>query len=86
MRMTKPQIKAYMWWIVNELSPVCQICESAPSDDAHHILYGAYKDDRYLIACCRACHMWCHANKKLSQIRYGALAKENYEIYTKEKE
>jgi len=86
MRMPKKQIKEYMHWIVNELSPLCQVCESAPSDDAHHLYFGAYKDDRYLLAVCRTCHQWCHANKKLSQLRYGAVVEENYEIYTKEKE
>lgn len=43
--------------------PVCQLCESNLSIEAHHSRYGAYKDDKTLIAVCRQCHQMAHSNK-----------------------
>ena len=85
MRMNKKEIKAYMLWVVNERAPVCQRC-GAQTQDAHHVAYGAYKDDRYLVALCRPCHQWAHANKRGWQALMMGIAEENYKTYTKEKE
>ena len=84
MRMNKKEIKAYMLWVVNERAPVCQRC-GAQTQDAHHILYGAYKDDRYLVGLCRSCHDWAHRNKRESQATLLRLGEANYKLYLKEK-
>jgi len=83
--MPKAEILDYMRWMVNEHAPVCQRCGEASTDDAHHLLYGAYKDDRYLISVCRSCHEWFHKNKRKGIDSYEVLAIENYENYTKDK-
>lgn len=64
--------------------PICQICGKAPSDDAHHVVFGCYgadKDDRKQIAVCRACHDWCHEHKHESIEKYEELADENWAEY-----
>ena len=83
MRMPKKEIIAYMRWVVNSFP--CQKCGNM-AQDAHHCLYGAYKDDRYLVALCRSCHQWAHANKKEGQALLMGIAEDNHKTYTKEKE
>lgn len=84
MRMSKKEIISYMRWMVSEHAPVCQRCGEASTDDAHHLRYGAYKDDRYLVSVCRPCHEWFHQNKRKGIDAYESVAIENYEIYQKE--
>ena len=61
---------------------MCQICNNDIVSDAHHLLYGSYgadKADESVIAVCRSCHEWCHANKKESQEKYMHIAQKNWE-------
>lgn len=79
MRLSRHNFSKWSAWLANH-APICQICGRTKAVEAHHVLYGAYKDDSTLISVCRPCHMWCHANKKESQ-KYWGLAKKNWETY-----
>lgn len=83
MRLKPYGFKKWATWLANHAS-TCQICGRAKAVEAHHVIYGAYKDDTRLISVCRECHMWCHANKKESQSKYSDLAKKNWELYQNE--
>lgn len=79
-------VKKYAKWLL-EKYPVCQICEDKQSIEAHHLMFGCYganKDDRTLIAVCRECHMYCHANKHESQKEFKELVNKNYKEFCDE--
>jgi len=86
MKLSKKALKQYKAYLAQEY-PLCQICNQKQAQDAHHLRFGCYgagKDDTSLIAVCRKCHEWSHANKHESQERYEHIAKENWEKYTNE--
>lgn len=78
MRLPKKEVITHMRWTVNTYA--CQRC-GASADDAHHVTYGAYKDDRYLVALCRPCHEWAHKNKKEGQALLIGFAEQNLKEY-----
>lgn len=53
-RLPKSQFDKYLSHLVAK-EPNCQICHSK-AIEAHHLLFGAYKDDRTLTTVCRLCH------------------------------
>ena len=61
-RLPKEEYQRYYAYILDRY-PICQVCESNYAIEAHHTLYGAYKDDKTLIAVCRQCHQIAHSNK-----------------------
>lgn len=83
MRLSKAEFEKFKNFLAYE-HPMCQICGQAPSVEAHHVKFGRYgadKDDRKLIAVCRACHQWCHAHKHESIEKYERIADENWREY-----
>ena len=80
MRLSKAEFEKFKSFLAYE-HPMCQICGQAPSVEPHHVKFGRYgadKDDRKLIAVCRACHQWSHAHKHESIEKYERLADENW--------
>ena len=52
----------YRSWLFLEF-PVCQICGDHASCEAHHAKYGMFgadRDDRYIVALCHPCHHEIH--------------------------
>jgi len=83
MKLSKPALRRYVAWLALE-HPICQICNKRPSVDAHHLIFGCYgadKNDTKLIAVCRKCHEYCHANKHESQHKYLEIANSNWSKY-----
>lgn len=80
MRLKKSEMKKWLTWLA-DYAPVCQACNKQQAVEAHHLYYGAYKNDTLLISVCRDCHNWCHANKKISQKRFDKTVKTNWEKY-----
>lgn len=57
LRLSKAEFEKFKNFLAYE-HPMCQICGQAPSVEPHHVKFGCYgadKDDRKLIAVCRAC-------------------------------
>jgi len=85
-RLEKKDMERYKQWIKNT-HPTCQInlCgDGSETVEAHHVLFGCWgadKDDRFLVASCRACHEWAHAHKKHSQALLLHVARENWKQY-----
>ena len=79
MRLSKAEFEKFKNFLAYE-HPMCQIC-GAQAVEAHHVIYGCYKDDRKQISVCRACHQWCHAHKKKSIEKYERIADENWAEY-----
>ena len=82
-RLPKEEYKRYCEYLANKY-PMCQIC-GAKAVDSHHLVFGAYKDDRTLLNTCRACHEWCHKNKHESIEKYTELGERNWQEYVKRK-
>ena len=85
-RLEKKELQQYQYWL-KETYPKCQAqlngCEHE-TIEAHHVLFGSFgadKDDTLLMCVCRACHMWCHSNKKLSQELFLHVAISNWKQY-----
>lgn len=76
MRMSRSQLRKFRVFLA-QTHPQCQIC-GAQAVEAHHVIYGCYKDDAKQISVCRACHEWCHAHKHESIEKYERLADENW--------
>ncbi len=74
-RLSKSEYKAYSLWVWEQY-PICEICQSASTDDVHHLKYGSYKDDSSIYPVCRSCHEYCHQNKQESQELYLDKAKQ----------
>ena len=85
-RLTKSENIRFRNWIFDNVK-TCQICQAKPPEDNHHLNYGCYgadKNDTVQIAVCRACHMWCHSNKRISQQRYEHIARNNWKRYNEQ--
>lgn len=54
------ELRAFKTYIGIKTKHICQICNKRLSAEYHHALYGAYKDDRTLVAICRHCHSDIH--------------------------
>jgi len=85
-RLEKKEMERYKQWL-SKTYPMCQAqlngCDG-DTVDAHHVLFGSFgadKDDRRLMCVCRACHSWCHANKKLSKELFLHVAISNWKQY-----
>lgn len=78
-KLSKTQFDKYLSHLVNK-EPNCQICHSK-AVEAHHLIFGAYKDDKTIISVCRECHQWCHANKHESIEKFMHIAQENWKAY-----
>ena len=78
-RLPKADYDNYREWLA-ETYQMCQICNQA-TDDTHHVLFGAYKDDRTLVCLCRECHSQAHKHKTEWQDKLLPIAKENWKNY-----
>ena len=81
-RLSKKDYENYRIWLSN-YQPCCQICNKI-ADDTHHVLFGAYKDDRTLVSLCRKHHEEAHKNKKEWEKILLPIANENWEKYCKD--
>jgi len=73
-KQTISSLKKYAWKLCSEYirmkHPVCQICNRAESDDAHHVIPRKksnylYFSENNLIAVCRSCHNKLHPVNRL---------------------
>ena len=78
-RLSKAEYKKYRTWLA-DYQPRCQICNDV-ADDTHHVLFGAYKDDRTLVSLCRKCHEKAHKNKKAWESVLLPIARKNWSTY-----
>lgn len=78
-RLSKAEYKKYRTWLA-DYQPRCQICNKI-ADDIHHVLFGAYKDDRTLVSLCREHHAEAHKDKKAWESVLLPIAHENWEAY-----
>ena len=76
-RLPKEEYQRYYAYIMAKY-PICQVCDSNHSIEAHHTLYGAYKDDKTLVAVCRQCHQIVHSNKHKWEKLLLPIAKKNW--------
>lgn len=81
-RLSKKDYENYRTWLSN-YQPFCQICNEL-ADDTHHVLFGAYKDDRTLVSLCREHHSDAHRDKKSWEKILLPIANENWEKYCKD--
>ena len=78
-RLSKAKYENYRKWL-SDYQPRCQICNEI-ADDTHHVLFGAYKDDRTLVSLCREHHFKAHKEKKAWEQILLPIAQENWKAY-----
>ena len=78
-RLPRAEYENYRKWLA-DYQPRCQICNQT-ADDTHHVLFGAYKDDRTLVSLCRLCHMEAHKDKQQSIEKLLPIANQNWSTY-----
>ena len=78
-RLSKSEYEKYRTWLA-DYQPRCQVCNRI-ADDTHHVLFGAYKDDRTLVSLCRRHHQMAHNEKDLFQELLLPIAQENWSNY-----
>lgn len=78
-RLSKSAYKKYKEYLA-DLHFTCQICGEV-ADDTHHVLFGAYKDDRTLVSLCRKHHEEAHKDKKTWERVLLPIANYNWKIY-----
>lgn len=78
-RLSPKDYKRYIEWLA-DYQPRCQVCNKC-SDDLHHVLFGAYKDDRTLVSLCREHHSQAHKDKRAWEKILLPIAQENWKTY-----
>ena len=78
-RLSKTEYEKYRTWLA-DYQPRCQVCNRI-AHDTHHVLFGAYKDDRTLVSLCREHHSQAHKDKKAWESVLLPIAQENWSNY-----
>ncbi len=59
-RFTKKELDKYKNWIFRKAEGMCQANCGREGVEYHHVLRGAYKNDKSIVLSCRECHMTVH--------------------------
>lgn len=88
-RLDAKKYKLKCQWLFDTY-PKCQVCLVNDSNDAHHVLSGAYKDDRTIISICRyPCHHNIHFGQygiDISKDELLKIGKSNHEEWLTNKD